>query len=111
MKKIIIFGALAVIISGSFVYSACPIESLGACKADIGSGINDTLNDKILPNRLDQQIKPNNSFNNRTNLGQPNLPDTINMEPIRQENTQPYNADCQFGNCMNRPNSGGNQNK
>ena len=34
----------------------------------------------------------------------------LNMEPIQEEDTQPYNAGCQFGNCMNRQNAGENIN-
>ena len=80
------------------------------CKADIGTGINDNLNDKLIPNNLNQISQPNNTFNNRTQLGQPNLPENINMEPAQEESTQPYNANCQFGNCMNRTNVGENGN-
>ncbi len=106
MKKFIIFGALVLLFNGAGGFCACNIDTLGACKAnikaDIGSGINESLQDKILPNRLNQQIQPNNTFNNRTNLGQKHLPDNINMEPSQEGNSKPYDANCQFGNCINR---------
>ena len=109
MKKMIILVGLVLAISDVQVFAACPIEPGAACKADIG-GFNNNLQDKILPNNLDNITKPNNSFNNRSRLGQPNLPDSINMEPAQEENTQPYNANCQFGNCLNRNNAGQNGN-
>lgn len=106
MKKIIILTALLLSCFTLPVFSACKIEDLGACKADIGSGINDKLQDKILPNNIENMKLPKNTFENRTQLGQPQIPDNINMEPIQEENNQPYDANCQFGNCMNRGNSG-----
>lgn len=85
---------------------ACNIKDLGTCQANIGSGINDRINDKLIPNNLDNIVKPNNTFNDRTQLGQPNVPDNVNMEPAQEESTQPYDANCQFGNCINRTNAG-----
>ncbi len=112
MKKILIPIAMLMFLSASIpANSACPINKAGGvCKADIGAGINDKLHDKILPNNLNKIIQPNNTMNNRTNLGQPSLPDNINMEPIQEETTQPYDANCQFGNCMNNQNSGSKKN-
>jgi len=101
LKKIIISGAILLTGSG-YAFAACPIDALGACKADIGSGINDKLQDKILPDNLNKIKQPNNSFNNRTNLGQPHTPENIHMEPLQEQNTKPYDANCQFGNCINR---------
>ncbi len=111
MKKIIILCILF-IFNTELGFASCPLSAVtgSACKADIGSGINDRLQDKIIPNNLDNMVKPNNSFNNRSNLGQPNLPDNINMEPIQEQSTQPYDANCQFGNCMNSQNAGQNKN-
>lgn len=109
MKKIIISALLIMI--GTPIYASCPINTPGVCKADIGPGINDRLDDKLIPNNLNQISQPNNTFNNRTQLGQPNVPENINMEPAQEESTQPYNADCQFGNCMNRTNVGEQSNK
>lgn len=111
MKKIIILTALAAVFSSVQAFAACPINQPGFCKADIGSGINDTLQDKILPNNLQQTIQPNNTFNNRTQLGQPHVPDNINMEPVQEEINKPYDANCQFGNCINRGDIDSNKNK
>ena len=102
MKKIIILAAFAVLLVPAQTFAACPIDTPGVCKADIGAGINDKLQDKILPNNLEQTIQPNNTFNNRTQLGQPHTPDNINMEPIQEGVNKPYDANCQFGNCINR---------
>ncbi|MBR6723117.1 hypothetical protein IKL64_06655 [bacterium] len=110
MKKILILSALFLSCVSLPVFSACKIENLGACKADIGNVINSSLQDKIMPNNLERIKQPHNSFENRTQLGQPQIPENINMEPIQEENTQPYNANCQFGNCFNRQNAGENSN-
>ncbi len=106
MKKILILTAIILLTQSTYTYSACKIEDLGACQANIGAGINDKLNDKIIPNNLDAIVKPNNTFNSRTQLGQPNVPENVNMEPAQEESTQPYDANCQFGNCINRTNAG-----
>lgn len=110
MKKIIILTALILLSSNLQTFSACPIDNIGACKADIGSGINNQLQDKIIPNNLEKIKQPKNTFENRSQLGQPQIPDQINMQPHQEENTQPYDANCQFGNCMNRTNSGAGKN-
>lgn len=110
MKKIIILTTLILSCFTLPVFSACKIEDLGACKADIGSGINDKLQDKILPNNIENMKLPKNTFENRTPLGQSQIPDNINLEPIQEENNQPYDANCQFGNCINRGNSGADKN-
>lgn len=90
--------------------ASCLIDNINACTTSMDTGLDSSLKNRILPNRLEQHIQPNSSFNNRNNLGQPNLPDSINMEPAQEENTQPYNANCQFGNCLNRKNAGQNGN-
>lgn len=110
MKKIIILSALILFSANLQVFSACPINNIGACKADIGSGINTRLQDKILPNNIEKIKQPQNSFENRNQLGQPQIPEQINMEPVQEQINQPYDANCQFGNCINRNNSGANKN-
>lgn len=105
MRKIIIFGVLLMLCANIPAFSACNIGKLEACKADIGSGINDKLQDKILPNNLDQLKQPNNTFNNRTQQGQTNLPENLNTQPAQESRSEPYDANCQFGNCFNRTNS------
>ena len=102
LKRIIMIMGIFSFISMTSTILACPIDKPGSCKADIGSGINNTLQDKIIPNNLQQTVQPNNSMNNRTQLGQPFTPDNIHREPVQEEGNQPYNANCQFGNCINR---------
>lgn len=110
MKKILtLIGIFALSISA---YAACPIDKLESCTAEINSGFSNTdLKDKIIPNRMNELNKPNNTFNNRDTQGQSHTPQNLNMEPIQKENTQPYNANCQFGNCLNRTNNGADNNK
>jgi hypothetical protein len=110
MKKILITLLIIGLNFNIITFGACKIDSLDACKADIGSGINDKLQDKVLPNNIQQMTKPNNTFNNRTNLGQPNIPSNIHMQSAEEELTQPYDANCQFGNCMNNTNAGKTKN-
>lgn len=109
MKKIIILGALVLSYFQLQSFASCQLEKLENCKADINSAINKSIQDKIIPNNLDSLREPHNSFENRTQLGQPQLPENINIEP-NQEDTQSYNANCQFGNCMNKQNTNGKPN-
>ncbi|MGN0031085.1 MAG: hypothetical protein ACI37Q_03930 [Candidatus Gastranaerophilaceae bacterium] len=102
LKRIIMIMGIVSLIGINSTILACPIDKPGSCKADIGSGINNTLQDKIIPNNLQQTVQPNNSMNNRTQLGQPFTPDNIHREPVQEEGNLPYNANCQFGNCINR---------
>lgn len=106
MKKIIILSAIILSCIHIESFASCQLEKLENCKADINSAINKSIQDKIVPNNLDRLREPHNSFEYRTQLGQPQIPENINMEPIQEEDTQPYNASCQFGNCMNRQNMG-----
>lgn len=106
MKKILILTALILLSANLQTLSACPIDAIGACKADIGSGINNRLQDKIMPNNIEKIKQPKNTFENRSQLGQPQIPEQINMEPAQEQINRPYDANCQFGNCMNRSNSG-----
>jgi hypothetical protein len=110
MKKILILGTILALNLSLGALGSCNIDSLDACKADIGNGINDKLNEKILPNNIQQMTRPNNTFNNRTNLGQPNIPNSIHMQSAEEELTQPYDANCQFGNCMDNVNAGKTKN-
>ena len=103
MKKIIIL--LAFFLTGSCLshngaYS-CPIDSPGACKADISRGMNNSLRDKMLPNNLDKTVYPPNSTIEMREQTQPQTPSIINTES-RPQNPQGYDANCQFGNCMNK---------
>ena len=109
MKKII-FTLIIISAIGTPTMASCLLDNLESCTTTMDTGLNKTLKDKILPNNLEQQTLPNSSFHNRNNLGQPNMPSSINMEQEQQEKTQPYNANCQFGNCINQENSGQNSN-
>ena len=62
MKKIIIFSVLFLFGLLGCAFAGCPISELDACKADIGSGINTHIQDKVLPNNLDKLIKPQNTM-------------------------------------------------
>lgn len=105
MKKSIIF--LAFLLVGSFLqttggYAACPINSLDACKADISRGMNSSLKDRVLPNNLDKTVRPNSTIEMREQSLQPQTPSIINTESRPQSSQQGYDANCQFGNCLNK---------
>lgn len=103
MKKIIIL--LALLLAGScfspYRLSACPINSPGACKADISTGTGG-LKNKIMPNNLENLTRPNSTMEIRQETMQPQIPSTINTESRPQTTQQGYDANCQFGNCLNK---------
>ena len=104
MKKIIILFAIFLVcscLSNTGAYS-CPINDLEGCKADISRGMNNSLQKKILPNNLDRTVyPPNSTMEMRGETTQPQTPSIINTES-RPQNPQGYDANCQFGNCMNK---------
>lgn len=103
MKKIIILTAL--FFTGSCFstigYAACPINNIGACKADIGVGINDSFKDRIIPDNLNKMVRPKSTMEIREQTLQPQLPSNINTKIKQQETSPGYDANCQFGNCIN----------
>lgn len=105
MKKIIIL--MAMLLAGTGLsqtgYAACLIENIGACKADIGIGNEGNIRDRMVPDNLKKMTRPNSSMEIRQQTVEPQLPSTINTEPLRTENAPGYDANCQFGNCMNTP--------
>ena len=105
MKKFIILMALFITgtcLQPTYIYAACPIESFGACKADISGGINTNIQNKTNPNNLQILIKPPNTMDMRPETTQPQLPTTINTETRPTQNPKGYDANCQFGDCMNK---------
>lgn len=99
IKKIIILTLLA-LFPGMQVQSACPIKAMGSCTASVQSQ-DQTINDKLLPNNLDQLVNPSKSNGAQPH---PSMPESINFgaennNSTNQENVTPYNASCQFGFC------------
>ncbi|MBQ8458993.1 hypothetical protein IJ541_02695 [bacterium] len=115
MKKIIIMSFALLFVGSLQAQSACNIDKLDVCTTIMGAtginsgGINKNLEDKILPNNLNKRQQPNSRLNNRGQQGQSKYPGQINRDMSQQESTQPYDANCQFGNCINQNNLGGNQ--
>ena len=103
MKRII--NLLAIFLLGTSLtpigYAACPIEDLGACKADIGIGIDNNLPDRMVPDNLKKMTRPNSTMEMRKNID-PQVPSTLKTEPVQEENSPGYDANCQFGNCINK---------
>lgn len=108
MRKIIILGFVILAGINSLTYAACPINSLGVCQAeiirqDLG---NSNIQDRLIPSRVNNMQQPNTVMQDRTQQGQAQSPPQINRQLFQQESTQPYNSNCQFGNCLNNTNSG-----
>lgn len=108
MRKIIIFAIMLFSCINAVSYGVCPINSLGVCQAeilrqDLG---NPNLQDRLIPSRINNMEQPNSVMQDRTQQGQSQSPPQINQQLFQQEMTQPYNSNCQFGNCINNTNSG-----
>ena len=108
MKKIIIISCAMLLNISLTVYGACSVNSLGFCHSGIQRQEfgNTNLKDRMIPNRIDNISQPNALMENRGMQGQTQTPENINRELFQQESTQPYSSNCQFGNCINRTNSG-----
>lgn len=112
MRKILIIGTILCLGYGNIVMGACSINSLGVCQAEIKRQDfgNTSIQDRIIPSRINNLEQPNTVIPNRNQQGQPQNPPRMNRELLQQESTQPYNSNCQFGNCINRTNAGINNN-
>ena len=112
MKKVLILCAVLLAGVNTVSFGACPISSLGICQSEINrqdfGRIN--LQDRMIPSRMETMQQPNSVTQNRTQQGQTQSPPQINQQLFQQEMTQPYNSNCQFGNCINKTNSGINHN-
>lgn len=103
MKKILIFTAIAVIISGLQVQSACDINKLESCKANLGSE-NKTIKDKLLPNNLEQMTSStrdkSREFKHTPHTMPENITNNSQNNPRSKSMNSPYNSACQFGVCL-----------
>lgn len=110
MKKIFIISAIFVFLSGYSANAACKIEDLGSCKVGL-QGQNQVINDKLLPNHLNQMINPMRNSSREFKIAPHAIPPTINMDvdddPENKSTNTPYNAGCQFGVCTPGTNNGG----
>lgn len=103
MKKIIILSA-AFLTAACLNYpnvNACPINTPGECKADISGGLNTNIQERELHDNLKNLTKPTNTMDMRQETTQPQTPSNINTESRPQEQIKGYDANCQFGDCMN----------
>lgn len=89
-------------------YGSCPVTSLGICQSEINRQEfgNINLQDRMIPSRINNMQQPTTVMQDRSMQGQSQSPPQINRELFQQETTQPYNSNCQFGNCINQTNSG-----
>lgn len=108
MRKILILSSALLLSVNLTSFGACSISNFGICQAEINRQElgNSSLKDRMIPNRMNNIRQPNTLMENRGMQGQTQTPENINRELFQQEATQPYNSNCQFGNCINRTNSG-----
>ena len=108
MKKIIIISAALFLSINPTAFGFCSVNNLGFCQSGIQRQElgNQSLKDRMIPNRIDNMSQPNTIMENRGMQGQTQTPENINRELFQQETTQPYNSNCQFGNCINKTNAG-----
>lgn len=108
MKKILILSAIMIVYTVQGALAFCSVNNLGFCQSGIQRQElgNPNLQDRMIPNRIDNLSQPNTLMENRGMQGQTQTPENINRELFQQESTQPYNSNCQFGNCINKTNAG-----
>ena len=108
MKKILILSAVILLNVTLTSYGACSVGNIGFCRSGIQRQElgNTNLQDRMIPNRINNMEQPNALMENRGMQGQTQTPENINRELFQQETTQPYNSNCQFGNCINKTNAG-----
>ena len=108
MKKILILSAAIIFYAIPNAFAFCSVNNLGFCQSGIQRQElgNPNLKDRMIPNRIDNMSQPNALMENRGMQGQIQTPENINRELFQQESTQPYNSNCQFGNCINKTNAG-----
>lgn len=105
MKKIIIFTFLTILFTNSpAVYSACSLENIeakGSCTAIVGTP-EPTLQERLVPNNLNQLVNPNKDSFAAPTAKQYAAPESVNMNPAKKEAPQEpqYDANCQFGVCL-----------
>ena len=107
LKKILIISAVFIAVNTT-AFGVCSLNNLGLCQSGIQRQElgNTSLKDRLIPNRIDNMSQPNTLMENRGMQGQTQTPENINRELFQQETTQPYNSNCQFGNCINKTNAG-----
>lgn len=101
MKKYFVILLLMLITSP--VYAVCAVEA-GMCKAGVRGF--ESLNERLLPDNLEQLKKPvtlqtidaPNDLRYNMDEPQPNSGAVMN---------NPYNSNCQFGNCLGGAAGGG----
>lgn len=112
MRKILIIAILAAIFTGLEAICACPIDGIlnGQKSCSVSLDKNQTIQDKLMPNNLNQMANPARSTSQEFKKMPHSMPETINTEqsanPETEEGNKPYNAACQFGLCLPGENNG-----
>lgn len=96
MKKILTPLALLLMCISLPSYSACQIDKLEYCKADISTS------QKPLTNSPKELKTLNNPYDNPLHKSQ--IRKEIQENTNFSKNSQPYNSNCQFGDCLNPDN-------
>ncbi len=112
MKKILIIALLVGVFTGLEAICACPLSNIisGQKSCSITQQQNQTIEDKLLPNKLNQMVNPTQSTSQEFRKPPHSMPETINTDkaenPEAEEGNTPYNAACQFGLCLPGENNG-----
>ena len=112
MKKILIIAFLFGVFTGLEAICACPLSNIiyGQKSCSITQQQNQTIEDKLIPNKLNQMVSPTQSTSQEFRKLPHSMPETINIDkaenPEAEEGNKPYNAACQFGLCLPGENNG-----
>ena len=112
MKKILIMGILYSLFIGLDAISACPLSNVisGQKSCNITQQQGQTIEDKLVPNKLNQMVSPTQSTSQEFRTLPHTMPEAINTDksenPEAEEGNKPYNAACQFGLCLPGENNG-----
>lgn len=107
MKKILILTAILFFANVQNANASCPID-IGinpskSCSVSL-QGQNQTINDKLIPNNLNQMTNPTRNSSREFKKQPHTRPEPTNREqyndPEQREGNTPYNAACQFGVCL-----------
>lgn len=104
MKKIVIFSLFVIVLNIPAVFGACSLESIeakGSCTAIVGPP-EPSLQDRLIPNNLNQLVNPNRDAFEAPKTKQYTEPESVNMNPAPSEAPADpqYDANCQFGVCL-----------
>ena len=95
MKKIIALFIINILAMPAI--ASCSLDSNEPCTASVLDDTNATLQERVLPNPLEEMQEPD-AF--QPQYRKPYYDELINTTPQTATNTNNYNSNCQFGVCL-----------